>query len=133
MKWIRTKSFAVIAAALSLAAIMGGSLGVAVAGVRSQPLAVGFNLVGGPLRAQVAPEEFIKCLPAGSWSSIYVWDGATQSWQHYFNTGDGVPAYVNTSSAGGIVNIPQFAGVVLMMKAAVSSPRLKDLNNENCS
>ena len=72
-------------------------------------------------------------MPTGSWIAVYVWDGATQTWQHYFNTGDGgVPAYVNTSAAGGIVNIPQFSGVAILMKTAVNTPRLKDSNNESC-
>jgi hypothetical protein len=133
MKWIRRKSFAVVAATLGLAAVMGGSLGVVTAGVRNTTLNTGFNLVGGPLGGQVAPDQFIACIPASSWSSMYIWDGATQTWQHYFNTADGVPAYVNSSSAGGIVNIPQLAGVVIMMKSQVANPRLKDSNNEACS
>ncbi|MFN0148524.1 MAG: hypothetical protein ACKVT1_18635 [Dehalococcoidia bacterium] len=133
MKWIRSKTFAVVTASLGIAALLGGSLGVVTAGVRNTNLSTGFNLVGGPLGGPVAPDQFIACLPSTSWSSVYIWDGAAQTWQHYFNTAvDSVPAYVNTSSAGGIVNIPQFSGVVIIMKTAVSSPRLKDSNNESC-
>ena len=133
MKSIRRRPFAVLAAALALAAILGSPLGVVAAGVRNTNLSTGFNLVGGPLGGPVAPDQFVSCLPASSWGAIYIWDGATQTWQHFFNTSvDGVPAYVNTSSAGGIVNIPQFSGVVILMKSPVSSPRLKDTNNESC-
>jgi hypothetical protein len=133
MKWIRRKSFAVVAASLGLAAVMGGSLGVVAAGVRNTTLNTGFNLVGGPLGGPVAPDQFVACIPASSWSGMYIWDGATQTWQHYFNTADGtVPGYVNTSGAGGIVNIPQLSGVVIIMKTQVSNPRLKDSNNESC-
>ncbi len=130
MNWMRRKSFAVIAASVGLAALIGGSLGVATAGVRQTTLSTGFNVVGGPLGGAVAPDQFVACLPANSWSAVYIWDGAAQSWQHYFG---GVPAYVNASGAGGISTIPQLSGVVLIMNTAVSNPRLKDTNAETCN
>jgi hypothetical protein len=126
----RRRALSIVAAGLGLAALLGGSLGVATAGVRSTPLAVGFNLVGGPLGGDVPPAAFVECLPAGSWSAVYIWDGTTQTWKHFFT---GVPAYVNNPAGGGISIIPRFSGVVLIMKAAVSNPRLRDTASEPCS
>lgn len=131
MSWMRRKTFGVLAACLTVAALLGGSLGVATAGTR-QNLVVGFNLVGGPLQSDVAPDVFVSCLPSTSWNSIYIWDGATQQWQHYFNSSV-APSYVNSVSVGGIQTIRKFSGVVLLMSQAVSSPRLKDSPSEGCS
>jgi hypothetical protein len=134
MGWIRSKTFAVIVGAVGVAAILGGSLGIATASVRHQPLTVGFNLVGGPLSADVAPGDFVGCLPATSWSAVYLWDGAHQQWQHFFNTQGttAVPAYVNATASGGIAIIPRLSGVALIMNSAVSSPQLRDAPNEAC-
>ncbi|MFN0096162.1 MAG: hypothetical protein ACKVVT_15480 [Dehalococcoidia bacterium] len=131
MRTFRTKATALVAASLGVAAILGGSLGVVAAGVR-QPLSAGFNLAGGPLNGDVSPAEYIACLPTSSWNSVYIWDGPSQTWRHYFNTASGVPAYVNQSTAGGIATIPRGAGVVLLMNSSVASPRLKDSNAESC-
>lgn len=132
MKSMRKAYLAVAMATLGLAAVLGGSLGMVAAGTRSN-LQAGFNLAGGPLQADTAPDQFVGCLPANSWTAIYIWDAVNQNWKHYFNTGDGVPAYVNQAGVGGITTIPRFAGVVIIMKSAVSSPRLKDSNSESCS
>jgi hypothetical protein len=128
MRIIPAKAAAFLAATLGVAAILGGSLGVVAAGVR-QPLTAGFNLVGGPLGGDVTPQQYIACLPTNSWNSVYIWEGATQSWKHYLN---GVPAYVNTAAANGITNIQRGAGVVLIMNTAVQNPVLKDSNAETC-
>ena len=109
MRWIRSKYFAVLAASVGVAALMGGSLGVVAAGVRSQPLAEGFNLAGGPLEANTPPDDFLSCLPDGSWSALYTWDGSAQKWLHYF---DNVPGYVNQPELGGIEVVKRFEGVV---------------------
>ena len=56
-------------------------------------------------------------------------------WQHFFNTANGVPTYVNSTSAGGISAIPGFSGVVLIMTpgAPTQEVTLLDLNNESCN
>jgi hypothetical protein len=137
MSLVKHKSLALVVASMGLAAVLGGSLGLAAAGVK-QPLSAGFNLVGGPLGSGasdpgVAPDQFVACLPAGSWNAVYIWDGSGQQWLHFFNTsGTGIPAYVNGVNSGGINLIPRFAGVVMIMNQAVSNPRLKDTNNESC-
>ena len=131
MSWMKSRTFAVLAVCLTTAALLGGSLGIAVAGTR-QSLGVGFNLVGGPLQADTPPDQFVACIPAASWSAIYVWDGSSQSWQHYFNPTT-VPAYVNSSAVGGISSIRKFAGVALLMNQAVATPKLKDSPGESCS
>jgi hypothetical protein len=129
MRPFKHKMFAVAAATLASAAVLGGSLGLVAAGTKP-PLAAGFNLAGGPLGGDVPPADFVACLPAGSWSAVYVWDGPTQEWQHYFT---GVPAYVNAPTNNGIATIKRFSGVVLIMNNAVASPRLKDTASEACS
>ncbi|MBI2767099.1 MAG: hypothetical protein HYX53_14470 [Chloroflexi bacterium] len=129
MSWMKHKSFAIVAGTLAAAALLGASLGVVAAGSKP-PLASGFNLVGGPLGGDVPPADFVGCLPAGSWTSIYIWDGPTQQWQHFFA---GVPAYVNAPANNGVATIKRFAGVVLIMNQAVGSPRLKDQASETCS
>lgn len=132
MSWIRHKTFAVTAACLGVAAILGGSLGLAAA-AHSANLTSGFNLVGGPLSNDIGPAEFVGCLPAGSWNAIYIWDGQNQEWNHYFNTSSGIPAYVNSQQVGGISSIRRFAGVVLLMSTAVSNAKLKDGPGDSCT
>jgi hypothetical protein len=133
MKILKSKSLAVAAATLGVAALLGGSLGVVMASTRSQSLSAGFNLAGGPLNGDVAPDQFVGCLPASSWRAVYIWDSATQTWEHFFNTSAGVPAYVNSAGTGGITAVPRFSGVVLIMNQAVGSPQLKDSNAESCT
>jgi hypothetical protein len=128
---MRRRYLAVILASFALVAALGSSLGLVAAGTR-QPLVAGFNLVGGPLSADVAPNQFVACLPQGSWVAIYIWDAQNQVWRHHFNTAS-VPAYVNETNLGGIAIIPRLSGVVLMMSQAVSNPRLKDSPAEACS
>lgn len=128
---LRSKYLAVVVSTLGVAAILGGSLGVVMASVRSQPLSAGFNLAGGPLNADTTPDQYVACLPAGSWSAVYIWDSQAQTWQHFFNP-TGVPAYVNAPSVGGIASVPRFSGVVLIMTQAVAAPHLKDSNAEAC-
>ncbi len=132
MRTLRTKMTAFLAVSLGIAAILGGSLGIVTASVR-QPLSAGFNLAGGPLNGDISPDQYVACLAASAWNSVYIWDGPTQTWRHYFNTSAGVPGYVNLASAGGISTIPRGSGVVLLMTLAVPSPRLKDSNAESCS
>jgi hypothetical protein len=127
---MRKKYLSIVIAAVALVAALGSSLGLVAAGVR-QNLGAGFNLAGGPLNADVAPGQFVSCLPANSWAAIYIWDAQTQTWKHHFNLAD-VPAYVNDPQLGGISVIPRLAGVVLIMKQAVSNPRLKDSPAESC-
>lgn len=142
MSWVTRKSFGlVLAVSLGLAAVLGGSLGIAFAKHSSTVTGTcsgggagcNINFVGAIGSSDVAPANFTKCLPAGSWEAIYIWDGPNQEWQHYFNPA--VPAYVNSSSAGGIVTIPRFAGVVLIMKLGQPSQSvvLLDGNNESCN
>lgn len=132
MSWIKHKTFALLAACVGMAAVLGGSLGFAAA-AHTTNLSTGFNLVGGPLSQDTAPDQFVACLPAGSWNSIYIWDGQNQEWQHYFNTSTGVPSYVNALSVGGISTIRKFAGVVLLMNTSVSNAKLKDAPGDSCS
>jgi len=129
---MRKKYLAVIVASLAVVAALGSSLGLVAAGTR-QSVSTGFNLVGGPLQADMPPAQFVACLPASSWTAVYIWDAQSQTWKHHFNTGSGTPAYVNDTALGGISVIPRLSGVVLMMAQAVTSPRLKDSPNEACS
>ncbi|MEO6397160.1 MAG: hypothetical protein ABIP13_01715 [Tepidiformaceae bacterium] len=142
MSWITRKSFGlVLASSLALAAVTGGSLGIAFAKHSSTVTGVcsggapgcNVNFVGAIGAGDVTPLQFTKCLPAGSWEAIYIWDGPNQEWQHFFNPS--VPAYVNQPAAGGITSIPRFAGVVLIMKLGqpAQSVTLLDGNSESCS
>jgi hypothetical protein len=133
MSWIRSRTFALMAGTLGLAAVLGGSLGLAAAGTRPS-LVAGVNpTVGGPLSEQLSPATWVKCLPASSWASLYVWDAPNQRWLHYFNTAaSGVPAYVNNSSVNGISSIPRFAGVAVIMNSAVSNPFFPDKATDAC-
>jgi hypothetical protein len=134
MSWYRNRAISVAAVTVGLAAMLGGSLGIAVAGFKPD-LAQGVNpAVGGPLSADVPPGDFVGCLPATAWKGMYIFDSATQRWEHHFNTqGAGaVPAYVNNVQAGGIDIIPRFSGLVLIMNQAVENPFLRDFPNQDC-
>ncbi|MCC6382978.1 MAG: trypsin-like serine protease [Dehalococcoidia bacterium] len=96
------------------------------------PLQAGFNLTGGPLLADVAPAEWMACLPPDSWVALYMWDGARQSWTHFFNASQGIPAYVNGSQHGGLATIPRYAGVLLLMQRDVASPTFRDEPGRAC-
>ncbi len=133
MSWITKKGTLVAASTLAFAAILGGSLGLAVAGTRSDPLRIGQNVVGGPLKGDVAPAKFVSCL-GSSWSAVYIWDSRSadqggQRWQHYLR---GVPDYVNGQSVGGIAAVPRLAGVYIFMTSDVASPFLPDQNSDSC-
>jgi len=142
MSWIHRKALAVVAAGAGVAAIMGATLGIAVA---KHTNTVGgvcaggapgceIHYVGAIRSGSVSPDNFTKCLPANDWEAIYIWDGPNQQWQHYFNTTK-TPAYVNATSAGGISTIPGFSGVVLIMRkgAPTQQVTLLDANNESCN
>lgn len=141
MSWIHRKALAVVAAGAGVAAILGATLGIAVAkhtntvsGVCSGG-APGCNIhyVGAIRAGSVSPDNFTKCLPAADWEAIYIWDGPNQEWEHYFNTTK-YPAYVNSTAAGGISTIPGFSGVVLIMKPGSPTQEitLLDQNSETC-
>ncbi len=132
MPKLRLKLAAIVALSLLLAAVLGATAGIAAAGSRST-LYPGLNLVGGPLFDNLPPQEYLACLPANSWRAIYLWDAATQTWRHYFNTNLGIPAYVNRNDLGGIQIIPQAAGLWIIMVQQVDSPRVKDRASETCS
>ena len=128
---MKRKIFGVAAAGLGIAAILGGTLGVAFA--KTTNLSSGFNLVGGPTNADVQPKDWVSCLPGTSWASVYIWDAPNQRWLHYFNTAAGVPAYVNQQASGGISSVPRFSGVVMIMNSAVSSAKFPDQPNQACT
>ena len=130
MSWSRSKMFALVAVSLATAALLGGSLGMAFAGTAT--LTTGFNLVGGPTQGDVAPADWVACLPTTSWNAVYIWDATHQTWMHYFNTAN-VPKFVNASSNGGITVIPRFSGVALIMTQAVNNAKLKDAASQTCS
>ena len=141
MSWIHRKVFAVALSGLVVAGIFGATLGLVVAKHTSQVGGVcsngqpGCNIhyVGVVNPAGVGPGKFTECLPDNDWESIYIWDGASQSWQHFFNTSK-FPAYLNNTNAGGIQTIPGFAGVVLIMRSGApnQSVTLLDGNGESC-
>lgn len=131
MNRIKRKVTLLIAVSIAVAALLGASLGMAFASTTS--LSKGFNLVGGPLQADTAPAAWVSCLPSGSWSAIYQWDATHQHWMHYFNTGQGVPAYVNNSATGGIVTIAKLSGVALIMNQPVSNAKLADSPAQACT
>ena len=113
---------------IGVAGMLGGSLGLVVAGEKS--LSAGFNLVGGPVGADIAPDDYVSCLPDGSWNAIYIWKADTQQWKHYFNTDQGAPAFVNDADAGGIVVVNRGTGVVILMEEDVPSAFLPDFQND---
>lgn len=131
MNGFKTKRLALVVTAFAIAAVLGGSLGVATA--RYKPsLETGFNLVGGPFGGDVTPEKWVSCIPASSWRAIYIWDGTNQTWSHYFNTAKGVPAYVNDPKVGGIQTIKRYSGMVMIMDSAISNPYLPDSASDAC-
>lgn len=132
MPKLRPKLAAIVVSSLLLAAVLGATAGIAAAGSRST-LYPGLNLVGGPLYDSLPPQDYLACLPSGSWRAIYLWDAATQTWQHYFNTSLGIPSYVNRTDLGGIQLIPQAAGLWIIMVQQVNNPKVKDLASESCS
>jgi hypothetical protein len=132
MSTLRLKIAAVVAVGLVLAAVLGASAGIVTAGPRST-LYPGLNLVGGPLYGNVAPADYLACLPSNSWRAIYLYDAPTQTWKHYVNTNLGYPAYINRSELGGITIIPQVAGLWILMEQQVDSPRVKDSPSDTCS
>jgi hypothetical protein len=117
---------------LLVAGILGASLGVAMAGSRGN-LSTGFNLIGGPLSADVTPNEFVSCLPSDSWEAVYIWNASKQEWKHYFNATGSVPKYINDTKVGGIDKIPQLSGVVIIMKKSVSSAVVPEGPGQGCS
>ena len=129
MNTTRRKVIALIAAVFGCAAILGGSLGIAVAGTREN-LPTGAAYIGGP-RENMAPAKFAGCLPVASWNSIYVWDAAKQQWLHYINPTK-VPAYVNDAKVGGIVTIPRLAGLAILIDTAIVAPFFPDTNAQAC-
>lgn len=130
MNGMHRKMAALFAGMLMVAALLGGTAGLASAGPRTS-LSPGFNLVGGP-RDETSPEDFMSCLPTTSWNSIYIWDSQMQVWQHYFNPAKGIPAYVNLPTVGGISRIPRLVGVAVLMDEGVPNPRVKDSSGDVC-
>ena len=131
MSFLSRPVLALTAAMLGIAAMLGGSLGI-VAAAHSQGLVSGFNLVGGPLGADTAPDHYISCVPDGSWDAIYIWDAQNQKWEHYFNTSD-APDYINDPAAGGIDLIPRLAGVVVLTSQAVPNAQFLDRPSDTCN
>jgi hypothetical protein len=134
MSFLRSRATIVIGLTLLVVSMLGGSLGIAMANQRNSPLVPGFNLIGGPLFADMNPDDFMSCLPDGSWQAIYIWNAQSQTWQHYFNSGGSLPSYVNHADAGGIEKIPQLAGVVIIMNTGVATPFVPDASSQvgNC-
>jgi hypothetical protein len=140
MSRIHRKALAVVAAGAAIATLLGATLGVAVARHASTVSGVcangssGCNIHYVGALGNVQPANFVKCLPTGDWEAIYIWDGPNQEWEHFFNTVD-TPAFVNQPAAGGIEQIPAFAGVVLIMKLGTPSQQvtLLDGNSESCT
>ena len=129
MSLIKRPMLALTVTMLGLAAVLGGSLGLAAA--HTSNLSAGFNLVGGPLAADTEPDDFMSCLPSNSWTSIYIWDAANQKWQHFFNPAN-TPGYINSPQAGGIQTIKRLAGVVVLTNQAVSNANFKDSPSSSC-
>lgn len=101
MSWMRRKSFALVAASLGVAAMLGGTLGIAMAGTTN--LGSGFQLVGGPTLGDVPPDKWISCVtPNTAWTAVYIWDAPNQQWKHFFNTNNGAPASATPANASAI-------------------------------
>jgi hypothetical protein len=130
MSFLSRPILALTGAMIGIAALLGGSLGI-VAAAHSQNLVQGFNLVGGPLGADTAPQDYIACVPSGAWTALYIWDSQNQKWQHYFNT-DSAPDYINDPDAGGIETIKRLAGVVVLTTQAVPNAQFKDRPSDEC-
>lgn len=129
MSFISRPVFALTATMVGFAALLGGSLGLVSA--HQQNLGAGFNIVGGPFFADTPPADYIACVPANAWTSIYIWDAQNQKWQHYFNTAN-APAYVNSPAAGGIDTIKRLSGVVVLTTQAVPNAKFKDRPSDQC-
>lgn len=132
MGFLKNRALGLSVTTVGLAAVLGGSLGVAMAGTRS--LSQGFNLVGGPISGSVTATQWVSCLPAQSWDAVYIWQAETQEWKHYFNPAkNNTPNYVNNINAGGIGSIPQGSGVVMIMSQAVPNAQVLDRPGESCN
>jgi hypothetical protein len=119
-------------AAFGIAALLGGTLGVATAGTKPSLFAGTNPAVGGPLAAAVTPDKWVSCLPSSSWRAVYRWDGTAQSWSHYFNTAKGIPDYVNDTDVGGIDLIPRLSGLAMQMDELVNNPFMPDSPTQSC-
>ena len=133
MRVFRSKTLGVAMATLTTAALFGGTLGLAFAAPRQQPIYEGMNLVGHVSSIPIAPAEFTECI-ADSVDGVYLWDNRPladggQKWLHYFPD---VPAYVNDEEANGIDTIPAFAGVVVLANENVPNAWFKGNANDNC-
>jgi hypothetical protein len=136
MKLVRNPAVGLAAAILGIAALLGGSLGMATAATRPGGLSQGVNLIAGPLASDVEPGKFVSCLPPTSWKAMYIWRHETQTWNHYFNTktSDGIPGFVNSPEAGGVSVVVQASGVAIIMAHDVdeSSAYFIDGAADNC-
>ncbi|MCA9824974.1 MAG: hypothetical protein KC482_11115 [Dehalococcoidia bacterium] len=126
MSFLRSRVTVVVVMTLLVVSMLGASLGVAMANQRNTTLVPGFNLIGGPLFADIAPDDFMACAPDGSWEVIYIWNAENQTWRHYFNDSGSLPDYINDVEAGGIKKIPQLSGVVVIMKTQWTNPYVPD-------
>ena len=75
----------------------------------------------------------MSCLPDDSWDAVYIWNAQKQEWKHYFNTTGSLPNYINDKKVGGIDEIPQLSGVVIIMKKSVSSALVPEAPGQGCS
>lgn len=134
MRFLKTRGALVAALTLLVVSMLGASLGVAMANQRNITLSPGFNLMGGPLFANIEPDDFMECFPDGSWEAIYIWDAENQSWSHYFAEGQGLPGYINHEEVGGIDTIPRLSGLVVIMNTQVTNPFVPDDTSQvgNC-
>ena len=130
MKQVRNKMVALTVAMFGVAAVLGGTLGMATAGTKD--LGAGYNQIGGPVSSSVDADHYVACLAPASWKAMYIWQSSTQEWKHYFNTTKGVPAYVNNTAAGGMNNVPFGAGVIIIMEQAVTGAYFPDSNAQDC-
>jgi len=130
MNRLRSKVLALTVATFGMAAVLGGSLGLATAG--SKNLVAGYNQIGGPVGGDVKPANYVKCLNTNSWKAIYIWQSSTQEWKHYFNTAKGVPSYVNDFAVGGMRDVPFGSGVIIIMDSAVSGAFFPDNDSQSC-
>lgn len=131
MGFLKNRALGLAVTTVGLAAVLGGSLGVAMAGTRS--LTDGFNLVGGPVSSNVSAEDWVSCLPSQSWDAVYIWQAETQEWKHYFNPAkNNTPGYVNNITAGGIGTIPRGSGVVMIMSQTVANATVPDGPGQAC-
>lgn len=135
MRFLKNRVTVVVAMSLLVVGMLGASLGIAVANQRNTTLVPGFNLIGGPLFADMEPEDFMGCFPEGSWEAIYIWNASNQTWRHYFSDSANVPDYLNDTRVGGIDEIPRLSGVVIVMNTSVSNPFVPDDSSQigSCS